>query len=388
MPDLARIQTFLFERPRDIAYLGGLDDGDLRIGDGYVRRAFNGTVYPLRDRSIVVRIEGADGAVGWGETYGLVAPAAVAALIADLYGPFLLACDDPAADPAATWDAMYGLQRVRGYWGGYGADAMAALDIALWDLRGRREGLGIGALLGGADAGDLPAYASGLPAPDRAARGEMAARFRDAGFDALKIPVSATEGGDLDAELAHLRGLLGEAHRIAVDLHWTRDAQGALEVARTLARHGAWFMEAPVAPEDLDAQRRVARTAPLPIALGEEWRTTWDYAPRRAACAIVQPEMGHTGVTQFARIALAARADGKRLMPHATIGLGLFAAASLRAGLALGAQCHEFQHSVYPRNADLLEGAAPCEAGAFRIPTAPGLGVTPNADGLAHLTPI
>ena len=147
-------------------------------------------------------------------------------------------------------------------------------------------------------------------------------------------------------------------------------------------------MEAPVASEDVFAQRAVAAGAPLPVALGEEWRTDWDYGLRREACAIVQPEMGHTGVTQFTRIARAAAADGKRLMPHATIGLGLFAAASLRAGLALGAECHEFQHSIYPVNAALLDGASPCERGAFRVPDAPGLGVVPNADGLAYLTPI
>ena len=101
----------------------------------------------MRDRpSVTLRVEDDDGAVGWGETYGLVAPKAVAAIIDDLLGPYLKTLAPDTPDKA--WDALYELQRVRGYWGGYLGDALAALDIALWDLHARSGGQSLQAALG------------------------------------------------------------------------------------------------------------------------------------------------------------------------------------------------------------------------------------------------
>ena len=98
--------------------------------------------------------------------------------------------------------------------------------------------------------------------------------------------------------------------------------------------------------------------------------------------------MGHTGVTQFMRMSQRAQAQGAEIIPHATIGLGIFMAASLRASLAAGASCHEFQHTIYHRNAALLDGAASCANGSFDVPNTPGHGVSPNKEALQFLTPI
>ncbi|RVV99460.1 mandelate racemase/muconate lactonizing enzyme family protein [Mesobaculum littorinae] len=385
---IASVEVFLFERPRDTAYLGAPGDGEVAIGDRYIVRGFNGTVYPLIDRSIVVRLRDASGAEGWGETYGLVAPRAVMEIIRDLFAPYLQAL--PPMAPAETWDALYALQRNRGYWGGYLADALAALDIALWDLHAKSAGQSLQAALGAPGAGTLPGYVSGLPAPSRAARIEMAQDWKEQGFDAVKIPISHTEAGDVPGEVAALRAALGPDHKIAVDMHWAYTAPEAIALGEALAPHDPWFLEAPVAPEDVEAQAKVAAGIPCPLALGEEWRTDWDYRPRtaRRACSIVQPEMGHTGITQFARIAAMAADAGAQVIPHATIGLGIFMAASLRAGLAAGAACHEFQHSIYARNAALLDAAAPCTAGRFDIDDTPGIGTAPGPDAFAFLTRI
>ena len=98
--------------------------------------------------------------------------------------------------------------------------------------------------------------------------------------------------------------------------------------------------------------------------------------------------MGHTGVTQFMRIAKLTRESEVQLIPHATIGLGIFMAASLRASLAADVETHEYQHTIYDRNCALLEGAAACEAGRFIVPDTPGHGVSPNADAFRYLTKI
>ena len=136
-----------------------------------------------------------------------MAPKAVAALIEDLLGPYLMMLDP--ARPDATWDALYELQRVRGYWGGYLADTLAALDIALWDLYARSRGESLQAALGRPGAGELPAYVSGLPEATRAARLELAQSWQARGFDKVKIPVSHSDDGDIAGEFDSLRSGLG-----------------------------------------------------------------------------------------------------------------------------------------------------------------------------------
>ena len=76
-------------------------------------RQGNRTVYPIFDRSALVRIETRDGVVGWGETYGLVAPGAVGAIIGDLLTDFVIGRDP--SDPSAIYDDLYDLMRVRSY---------------------------------------------------------------------------------------------------------------------------------------------------------------------------------------------------------------------------------------------------------------------------------
>ena len=97
--------------------------------------------------------------------------------------------------------------------------------------------------------------------------------------------------------------------------------------------------------------------------------------------------MGHTGVTQFMRIAQLARAHHVQTMPHATIGVGIFAAASLHASATiLDLPWHEYQHSIFDRSAELLDGRLRCAEGFFDLPEGPGLGVTPNRRFWDHAT--
>ena len=94
---------------------------------------------------------------------------------------------------------------------------------------------------------------------------------------------------------------------------------------------------------------------------------------------IVQPEMGHTGVSQFVAIGRLASAFHARVIPHATIGTGIFLAASLHASAALpNVTWHEYQHSVFDSNLKLLETTMRCERGFYHLPEGPGLGVQPS----------
>jgi L-alanine-DL-glutamate epimerase-like enolase superfamily enzyme len=132
----------------------------------------------------------------------------------------------------------------------------------------------------------------------------------------------------------------------------------------------------------------VARKVSTPIALGEEWRTVFDARPRfeRGAAAIVQPEMGRTGITQFMRIATLAQSHHIEVIPHASVGVGIFLAASLQASSAIqNLPAHEFQHSIFAKNLRFLAGEMACAEGFYSLPEGSGLGIEPNEDAIGML---
>ena len=97
--------------------------------------------------------------------------------------------------------------------------------------------------------------------------------------------------------------------------------------------------------------------------------------------------MGHTGVTQFMRIARYAQAHNLSVIPHATIGSGIFLAASLQASAHLqNLVSHEFQHSLFPHFLHFTTGGMKCESGFYYLPEGNGIGVEPTREMKAHMT--
>ncbi|WP_129643062.1 mandelate racemase/muconate lactonizing enzyme family protein [Peristeroidobacter agariperforans] len=379
MSRVAAVETFIVTIPRDTPYLGPLAPGESVNSRGYVVRRGNGTIYPTVDRSIVVKVTCDDGSVGWGETYGICAPRATCEIINDLLAPVAIGANP--ADVEQVWDELYGLMRVRGCSGGFHVDAIAAIDIALWDLYGKQRGVPIRDLLGPTANPTVPGYLSGLPAATLEERVSLAKEKYAAGHRAFKFAAVVSHEG-IVAEMAALRAALGPDAQIMVDLHWKFTAEEALELIAALQPHRPFFVEAPVKPEDHVGLARVARESRIAVAAGEEWYTAYEAANRLAAgpLAILQPEMGHTGITQFRRIAALAAERGATIAPHATIGTGLFLAASLQVSATLRHLWkHEWQHSVFERNLQLLDSDMGYADGAYLLPTAPGLGAAPNA---------
>ena len=370
------IDAFIVTIPRDTPYLGALGPGERVNERGYFVRARNRTVYPAMDRSILLRVTTKSGATGWGETYGLIAPRATTEILLDLFAPFVIGREPH--DAAAIHDDLRDLMRVRGCAGGYYGDALAAIDIALWDLSAKLAGVSLAQHLGGRRRERIPAYVSGLPEPTLAARVKLAASFAVKGFKNFKFAAAVSECGEIE-ELAALRAALGPEAGIAVDLHWRYTAGESLALANRLAPGRPLFIEAPVSPDDIAGLREVCAQSPVPVAAGEEWFSAHEFRNRLPGPSILQPEMGHTGVTEFLRIAELARGQGLRLMPHATIGLGIFLAASLQVCASLEAETlHEYQHSVFDANLRYLQGDLRMDRTAYAVPAGPGLGVSPN----------
>ncbi|MEC5128098.1 mandelate racemase/muconate lactonizing enzyme family protein [Verrucomicrobiales bacterium BCK34] len=380
------IEIYLVDLKQDKPYLGSLREGETINESGYFVRQGNRTVYPRKNRSLVVKITTGDGVIGWGETYGLVAPQATAAIISDLLTGFVIGRDPFEVE--AIHDELYDLMRVRGYTGGFYLDALAAVDIALWDIAGKIAGVPVAELLGGFQHRRIPAYVSGLPEDTLTKRCELAQSWQERGFDSLKFALPVADDGAV-TEIKALRETLGDNARIAIDLHWSLTGPDALTLAEELSPFRPWFLEAPVATEEIETLREVAQNCGERIAVGEEWRTVYDARHRidRKACHIVQPEMGHTGITQFKRIAKHAETNNLEIIPHATIGSGIFLAASLQASAALdGVTSHEFQHSIFGPFRHFTGDVLECESGSFNLTHSPGIGVEPSDAMLKCMT--
>ncbi|WP_256643617.1 mandelate racemase/muconate lactonizing enzyme family protein [Stenotrophomonas sp. 9(2022)] len=384
MSAVTRVETFILTVPRSTPYLGPLGAGERVNTRGYLVRRGNGTLYPTVDRSVLVRVTTADGAVGWGETYGICAPRATCEIINDLLAPELLGREPE--DVEAIWDDLYGLMRVRGCGSGFHTDAIAALDIALWDLRARAADQPLWSLLGERRHERIAGYVSGLPAATLEEKVAMARTFQLQGHTAFKVHAVVSHDG-IAEEMAALRQALGADAQLMVDLHWKFDLEGALRLAHQLQPVGLTFIEAPLKPEDVPGLVALGQRSPIPVAAGEEWPTDYVARPRveGGRLAYVQPEMGHTGITQFLRIARLAAAHGVQVAPHATIGGGIFMAASLHASAVVeGLWRHEWQHSIFSRSVQMLDTDMAYTQDGYQLPSGPGLGAVPNATFWRH----
>jgi L-alanine-DL-glutamate epimerase-like enolase superfamily enzyme len=383
MPQLdviTRVETFIISMPREVPYLGPLREGERINEKGYVIRKGNRTIYPTSDMSVLIKVTGESGKVGWGETYGIVAPQAVKAIIDEVLGPVVVGRDP--GDPVVIHEDLYDLMRVRGFFGGFYVDSLAGLDIAIWDLFGRVLNRPLASLLGGTRHATIPAYVSGLPMATLKERCDLAVQWINKGYRGIKFAAAMSDDG-IVREMAALREAVGPEVDLMVDLHWKFTAGEAIRLIRRLEAYNLYFAEAPCEPEDLEGQVLVARGIGTPLALGEEWRTSYEYRPRfeQRAMSIIQPEMGHTGVTEFLHIGRMAHAFHVDTIPHASIGIGIFMAASLQATAALKrVPYHEYQHSIFDKNLRFVTGDMACEDGAYRLPSGPGHGVEPRPE--------
>ncbi len=378
MSRIRTLEAFAVSLPRDVPYLGPLRDGEAVNAKGYIVRRGNRTIYPSRDTSIIVKATTAQGIVGWGETYGIVAPHAVLAILRDVLFPFVEGLDPH--DAAAIYRDLYDLQRVRGASGGFYGDALAAIDIALWDAAAREDDLPLHQCLGGTSRTTIRAYASGLPKATLDERVALANAYVARGFDAIKYAAVVADDGVI-AEMRALRQALSNV-KLMVDLHWRYAADDALRLIDALSPFDPYFVEAPCAPEDIDGLAAVASRTNVAIAAGEEWHNVYEAKLRldRARLRYAQPEIAHCGISQFLEIAALAHAQGATVIPHATIGIGIFMAASLHASASL-VECayHEYQPSIFDRNLQHVLTTMHCDAGSYHLPSGPGLGVEPRA---------
>jgi L-alanine-DL-glutamate epimerase-like enolase superfamily enzyme len=260
------------------------------------------------------------------------------------------------------------------------AQAIAGIDIALWDLAARLAGQPLWRLLGGRGDGRLPAYASGIN-PDQAVEQALAARA--AGFRAFKLKIGFGRENDL-GKLAPLRQELGPDVPIAVDANQAWEPAEAAVMSRELAVFDPLWLEEPIAADgSIDDWQRLAEASPVPLAGGENLRgdAAFDAAIAAGALVVFQPDVakwgGISGCLPLARSVLAA---GRRYCPHYLGGgIGLLASAHLLAA-AGGDGLLEIDCNPNPLREGLARPHPALEEGRLVLGEAPGLGVEPGAE--------
>ncbi|SEF18251.1 mandelate racemase/muconate lactonizing enzyme family protein [Jiangella alba] len=374
------VETFILKVAADDAYLGTLRDGS-EIGPGYSVREPWRSLYSDRFETLLVKVTADDGTAGWGEALAPVAPEVPGSIVDLLLAPVLRGMD--ATRPRPAWSRLRDLMRERGHLAGHQADALAAVDIALWDLAGKLAGRPVADLLGGAFRDELPVYVSGLPRPSDAARAWLARDWANRGATAVKLHL----GYGVDADLATVDAVRSAAPalRVAVDAHWAYSFTEALRLAAGLAERSGWFLEAPLAPEDLAGHVELAGRSPVPIAAGESLRHRYEFRQwlDAGAVAIAQPDVGRTGITEAMVIAELAAARHVPVAPHHSTGQAVALAAGLHVAAAVELLT-AFEYQPLSTEVGQRIVRTPLATGPARIPlpTGPGLGVDVDEEAI------
>ena len=255
----------------------------------------------------------ADGLEGHGYTYTIGRGGrAVRALIDHDLAPLIEGRE--AEDIGGLWDLMWRRLLFVGR-GGLASFAIAAVDVALWDLRGRREGKPLYALIG-AEPRDLPAYGSGVDLPKPL--DELLAQtegFMERGFPGVKVKIGRPDPAEDEERVGAVRRLIGDDVDLMIDANMTWDADEALERGRRLERFGLYWFEEPTIPEDVPGHARLARELDVPIAVGESLHSPHEfqrYVDERAAEVLQIDPITNGGITaSLAAMRMADAADLK-----------------------------------------------------------------------------
>ncbi len=324
----------------------------------------------------LVRIDTDDGLCGIGECLARFGPGAYARLIDDLLAPALIDRDPHAVKE--IWDDLR--SKLNGRSGGILFEAIAGIDIALWDIRAKALGVPMHRLLGGIQRRRVPVYASSIMVGEDVPA--AVSRIRDLGFDKIKIKVGDTVSVE-SARIAELRANAGPECELMVDANYIYDEHEALQLAETAFEHCVRWLEEPINPENRDGYRRLAARSRIALAAGESEFTAHDIADLITSGAIgyVQPDVTrHGGVTECWRTITLADIFGVRFAPH----VGFSGAVCAAAGLHLAAAApntYALECMVTPsafRETIALDPVGLChqvENGTVEVPQGPGLGI-------------
>ena len=306
------------------------------------------------------------------------------------------------------WQHMFRRSLFRG-----GADIMAAIgaiDIALWDIKGKAYGKPVYELLGGPTREKVRLYTHlGGSTPHELAA-EAKARVAE-GFTAVRLyPFGDFGVSDFEEGLGlEKMSFTGMQHNAVERVGAVRDAVGpdvdvmidvvnrltpaeAIGVGRALEPFNLYFFEDPIEPENMDQWEYVAANVPMPLAMGERLYTVYQFLDllNHRGAAFVRPDLSLAGgITNIKKIAAIAEANYVGVVPHNPLSAVLTAAC-----VQLDAATHNISIQEYPRDdasgikADLVDKPLTREGGYLLVPDRPGIGIDLNEEAFAKYPPV
>jgi galactonate dehydratase len=353
-------------------------------------------LYKVPPRWLFLKIETDAGIVGWGEPVvegkAATVETAVHELMEGLVGKDPLRIED-------HWNMMYRSGFYRG--GPILMSAIAGIDQALWDIKGKFYDAPVYQLLGGACRDRMKVY-SWIGGDRPSDVGRAAKEAVDAGFTAVKM--NATEElqyidsydkiDDAVARIAAVREAVGKGVGIGVDFHGRVHKPMAKVLAKELEPYRPMFIEEPVLPENNEDLREIAAHTTIPIATGERMFSRWDFKHLLASgyVDIIQPDLSHAGgITECKKIASMAEAYDVALAPHCPLGPIALAACLQVDATAHNAIIQEQSLGIhYNVGNDVLDYLSDpsvfvYEDGFVAIPQGPGLGIQINEEKVAEM---
>jgi D-galactarolactone cycloisomerase len=331
---------------------------------------------------LIVEIRTDTGLIGWGEGLARYAPTAHAEIVERLLRPVLVG-EDPT-EVERLWQRMFRVYT--GKSGGVLIEALAACDIAIWDILGKSANLPLHRLLGGTGRRTVPAYASSVSwAGDDIARAQAEAYVRR-GFRMMKVKI----GAPLDRALRRIRfvrEVVGPDVALCTDANWAFDYDEAVILARACLDLGYAWLEEPLVPEDVGGLRKLRAAVPIRLAAGESEHTA--FGARELIVdrlvGVVQPDVARSGgITETKRIASLAHAFHLRYAPHMGQSGAVCAAASLQLCSAMPNgwvyECMTYANPLRDQLATTPVGEESCltAEGEMPVPEGPGLGIDIN----------
>lgn len=350
-------------------------------------------------RWLFLKIETDEGVVGWGEPVVEGRAHTVQAAVHELADVLI------GADPARIedlWQVMYRSGFYRG--GAVFMSAIAGVDQALWDIKGKVLDTPVHNLLGGACRERIRVYS--WIGGDRPAEVGNAARLAQAaGFTAIKMNAteelhyvdSAHKVDQVLERVQAVRDATSADFGIAVDFHGRVHRPMAKVLVRELEPMRLLFIEEPVLSENIEALRDVCRLTSTPIALGERLYSRWDFKQilQEGLADIIQPDLSHAGgITECRKIASMAEAYDVALAPHCPLGPIALAACLQLDAVSHNAFIQEQSLGIhYNAGNDLLDYLTDplvfeYAAGMVNIPQGPGLGIEVNEDYVREMAAI
>jgi L-alanine-DL-glutamate epimerase-like enolase superfamily enzyme len=314
----------------------------------------------------------------------------------------LLIGQDPF-DTTALWEKMY-VGTCMSTRRGAGICAIGAIDMALWDIKGKALGLPCYKLLGGAHADHIVPYASLQP------DGETVEAYQTSlidwlllakthGFAAAKL--ECTLGGPYrhqgldgtDEQMTEIitacRQAVGRDFTLMVDVQYLwRDVKSALRTICHWADLDLFFLETPLRTDNLNGYATLVQEAPMRIAAGEWLTTRFEFAELLdvGQIDVAQPDVGRVGgLTEAIRVCHMAEDRGRLIVPHCwNSGIGIAASAHLAAAIP---HCPFIEYlpeelTDSPLRVELADDGLEMRNGELALPNKPGLGVELNRDAL------